>query len=62
MMGPGAYSGGRLPETTRILPFNDEAIGEATQLIGEGQPVAVPTETVYGLASDATNSEAVARI
>ena len=27
-----------------------------------GQPVAVPTETVYGLAADATNAEAVARI
>jgi len=27
-----------------------------------GQPVAVPTETVYGLAADATNGEAVARI
>ena len=26
------------------------------------QPVAVPTETVYGLAADATNAEAVARI
>lgn len=27
-----------------------------------GEPVAVPTETVYGLAADATNGEAVARI
>ena len=27
-----------------------------------GQPVAVPTETVYGLAADARNAEAVARI
>lgn len=31
-------------------------------LVGEGQPVAVPTETVYGLAADARNAEAVARI
>ena len=62
MMGPGAYSGGGMPETTRILPFDDEAISEAARLIGEGQPVAVPTETVYGLAADATNAEAVARI
>ena len=62
MMGSGAYSGGRMPETTRILPFDDEAIGEAARLIDKGQPVAVPTETVYGLAADATNSEAVARI
>ena len=31
-------------------------------LILAGEPVAVPTETVYGLAADATNAEAVARI
>jgi len=47
---------------TRVLPFNDEAIGEAARLILDGEPVAVPTETVYGLAADATNAEAVARI
>jgi len=47
---------------TRVLPFNDETIAAAAQLIGEGLPVAVPTETVYGLAADATNGEAVARI
>jgi len=47
---------------TRILPFGPEAIAEAARLIREGQPVAVPTETVYGLAADATNAEAVARI
>jgi L-threonylcarbamoyladenylate synthase len=47
---------------TRILPFSDEAIAEAARLVLDGQPVAVPTETVYGLAADATNAEAVARI
>jgi L-threonylcarbamoyladenylate synthase len=47
---------------TRVLPFSDEAIGEAARLILDGQLVAVPTETVYGLAADATNAEAVARI
>lgn len=31
-------------------------------LIQTGQTVAMPTETVYGLAADATNAEAVARI
>ena len=51
-----------MPEATRILPFDDEAIAEAARLIAEGQPVAMPTETVYGLAADATNAEAVARI
>jgi L-threonylcarbamoyladenylate synthase len=47
---------------TRVLPFSDEAIAEAARLILAGQPVAVATETVYGLAADATNAEAVARI
>jgi L-threonylcarbamoyladenylate synthase len=47
---------------TRVLPFSDEAIAEAAQLVRAGEPVAVPTETVYGLAADATNGEAVARI
>jgi L-threonylcarbamoyladenylate synthase len=47
---------------TRVLPYNDETIAEAARLILAGDPVAVPTETVYGLAADATNAEAVARI
>ena len=47
---------------TRLLPFSDESIAEAVRLILAGEPVAVPTETVYGLAADATNAEAVARI
>ena len=49
-------------ETTRILPFGEDAIAEAARLIAEGMPVAVATETVYGLAADAMNAEAVARI
>jgi L-threonylcarbamoyladenylate synthase len=47
---------------TRILPFTPAAIAEAAALIRDGLPVAVPTETVYGLAADATNGAAVARI
>jgi L-threonylcarbamoyladenylate synthase len=50
------------PLDTRILRFGDKAIAEAARLILGGEPVAVPTETVYGLAGDATNSRAVARI
>ncbi|MCC2980878.1 MULTISPECIES: L-threonylcarbamoyladenylate synthase [unclassified Sphingomonas] len=46
----------------RILPFGDAAITEAAALIHSGGIVAVPTETVYGLAADATNADAVARI
>ena len=47
---------------TRVLPFTDENIAEAARLVLAGEPVAVPTETVYGLAADATNAKAVARI
>ena len=47
---------------TRVLPFTDEAILEAARLVRAGKPVAVPTETVYGLAADATSAKAVARI
>ncbi|HEY0628834.1 MAG TPA: L-threonylcarbamoyladenylate synthase [Sphingomicrobium sp.] len=50
------------PVETRVMPLGDEAIAEAARLVLAGQPVAVPTETVYGLAADATNAEAVARI
>ena len=49
-------------QNTRVLPLGPEAIAEAARLIGEGLAVAVPTETVYGLAGDAANGEAVARI
>jgi L-threonylcarbamoyladenylate synthase len=47
---------------TRVLPSGDESIAIAAQLILAGHPVAVATETVYGLAADATNADAVARI
>jgi len=47
---------------TRVLPFSDAALAEAARLILAGEPVAVATETVYGLAADATNAAAVARI
>ncbi|QPQ55128.1 threonylcarbamoyl-AMP synthase [Allosphingosinicella flava] len=47
---------------TLVRPYGTAAIAEAAALIASGQPVAVPTETVYGLAADATSGEAVARI
>ncbi|MEO1135105.1 MAG: L-threonylcarbamoyladenylate synthase [Pseudomonadota bacterium] len=40
----------------------DDAIRKAKDLILSGGLVAMPTETVYGLAADATNDTAVARI
>jgi L-threonylcarbamoyladenylate synthase len=47
---------------TRVAAADEAGIAEAARLILDGQPVAVPTETVYGLAADATSGEAVARI
>jgi L-threonylcarbamoyladenylate synthase len=38
------------------------AIAEAARALKAGRLVVTPTETVYGLAADATNAEAVARI
>jgi L-threonylcarbamoyladenylate synthase len=50
------------PFVTRICPYGEAAIAEAAALIAQSHPVAVPTETVYGLAGDATNGAAVAAI
>ncbi|GAA0294267.1 L-threonylcarbamoyladenylate synthase [Sphingomonas oligophenolica] len=47
---------------TRTLPYGEAAIAEAAALIAAGGVVAVPTETVYGLAADATESRAVAGV
>jgi L-threonylcarbamoyladenylate synthase len=38
------------------------ALTQAVQELGEGYPIAIPTETVYGLAADATNPSAITRI
>ena len=64
MMSAISYSGRAMahPPDTRVLPLSDNAIAEGARLILAGHPVAVPTETVYGLAADATNATAVARI
>ena len=45
-----------------VVPADDAAITAAAELIHAGQIVAIPTETVYGLAADAQNADAVARI
>ena len=47
---------------TRVVPFDEAGISEAARQVLDGQPVAVPTETVYGLAADASDPHAVARI
>lgn len=45
-----------------IRAFGDAGLAEAAALIRAGGIVAVPTETVYGLAADARNASAVAGI
>ncbi len=50
------------PIATEIVPADAAGIARAAALIRGGAPVAVPTETVYGLAADATSGAAVARI
>jgi L-threonylcarbamoyladenylate synthase len=49
-------------QNTRVLPVGPEALAEAARLVAAGEPVAVPTETVYGLAADALSEAAVERI
>ena len=46
----------------RVLPASAEAIAEAGARLHRGELVAIPTETVYGLAGDATNERAIAAI
>jgi L-threonylcarbamoyladenylate synthase len=50
-----------IPETL-VLCADEAGIAEAARRVLGGEPVAVPTETVYGLAADATNAAAVAAI
>lgn len=45
-----------------IKAFSPEVLEQACHLLAAGDVVAIPTETVYGLAADATNDQAVAKI
>ena len=47
---------------TQVLPVNEESIALAAKLLQQGELVALPTETVYGIAADARNGEAVKKI
>jgi len=47
---------------TEILAANPGGIRQAADLLTAGRPVALPTETVYGLAANALDAAAVARI
>lgn len=46
----------------KIIKSNHENITLAAQMLRQGHLIGVPTETVYGLAADATNDKAVAKI
>jgi L-threonylcarbamoyladenylate synthase len=50
------------PPPGSILPPTPDAIATAARILRAGGLVGMPTETVYGLAGDATNGEAVAAI
>ena len=43
-------------------PADDPAIAAAVAALAAGDAIGLPTETVYGLAADAANRDAVARI
>ncbi len=47
---------------TTLLPCTEAAIAHAAALLEQGQPVAFPTETVYGLGARADDAQAVQRV
>ncbi len=47
---------------SKITPATEDSIARAGEIIRAGGLVGLPTETVYGLAADATRPEAVAKI
>ncbi len=46
----------------KIIAPTPDALNQAAAIIQNGGLVGMPTETVYGLAADATNGQAVAKI
>ena len=47
---------------TQVLPITPESVALAAKLLQQGELVALPTETVYGIAADARNGAAVKKI
>ena len=47
---------------TEILGADSASVRRAAELLSQGQVVAIPTETVYGLAANALDEAAVKRI
>jgi L-threonylcarbamoyladenylate synthase len=63
---PGGTPVPTLPEPpsapVNIVPADEAGIARAVELLLQGELVAFPTETVYGLGADAANADAVAKI
>lgn len=55
-----AASNAHMP--TKMAPITPQSLADAHELLVQGEVVAIPTETVYGLAADARNASAVAKI
>src|SRR5207248_11132649 len=53
---------GQTGATALLRAESSEGCAKAIKLLREGEAVALPTETVYGLAADALNPDAVAKI
>ena len=47
---------------TEIKVLSEKSVDEAKKILLSGGVVGMPTETVYGLAADGTNSQAVKKI
>lgn len=63
-MDPGIVLSAPLPyrPDTRLIAADAAGVAQAAQVLRAGGLVALPTETVYGLACDATDPRAVARL
>lgn len=60
---PGMSADARTPSAlASVMPPDAASLSLAARLLIQGELVAMPTETVYGLAADATQPSAVARI
>ena len=46
----------------RLVAVSDDAISQAAKILRDGGLVGMPTETVYGLAANACDGRAVAKI
>jgi L-threonylcarbamoyladenylate synthase len=51
-----------LASLSKIFPPTDESIARAADFLAQGELIGMPTETVYGVAANAMNPDAVAKI